>query len=115
MAVKTKANRKKSKARARALRAKPLLGSVGYVRKQKSKNGSAGEMTVPPEKASSNAAPMASVARMMVNSMAMPMRLAGSSLPLEIWRAQALLAYQGLLAMQSIAFGRPMGRSPRIP
>jgi hypothetical protein len=68
-----------------------------------------------PSLAASNAAPAASMARMMVNSMTMPMRLAGASLPLEIWRAQALLAYQGLLTMQSIAFGRPMGLSPRIP
>jgi hypothetical protein len=58
---------------------------------------------------------LTSMARMMANSMAMPMRLARTSFPLEIWRAQALLAYQGLLTMQSIAFGRPMGLSPRVP
>ena len=113
MAVKTKANRKKSKARTRGLRAKPLLGRADYVRRQKAKNGSAGKAVSPA--VAVNAAPLASMARMMANSMAMPMRLARTSFPLEIWRAQALLAYQGLLTMQSIAFGRPMGLSPRVP
>src|ERR1700755_665925 len=102
MAVKTKSNRKKSKARTRALRAKPLLGRADYVRREKAKNGSAGKVNVSPAVAV-NAAPLTSMARMMANSMAMPMRLARTSFPLEIWRAQALLAYQGLLTMQSIA------------
>ena len=114
MAVKTKANRKKSKARTRGLRAKPLLGRADYVRRDKAKDGTGGKANMSPAVAA-NAAPAASMARMMANSMAMPMRLAGASFPLEIWRAQALLAYQGLLTMQSIAFGRPMGLSPRVP
>ena len=114
MAIKNKTNRKRSKARTRAPRAKPLVGRADYVRRQTTENGSAGKVTVPVA-AASKAAPVASMARMMANYMAMPMRLAGSSFPIEIWRAQALLAYQGLLTMQSIAFGRPMGLSPRMP
>jgi hypothetical protein len=108
MAVKTKSNRKKAKARTRPPRAKPLLGRADYVRRQKAKAGSVNGVA-------SNAAPAQSLARMTANTMAMPMRLAGWSFPFEIWRAQALLAYQGLLTMQSIAFGRPMGLPPRMP
>ena len=111
MAVKTKTNLKKSKTpnRTRALR----VGRADYVRRDKAKNGTGEKANMSPAIAA-NAAPAASMARMMANYMALPMRLAGSSFPLEIWRAQALLTYQGFLTMQSIAFG-PMGLSPRIP
>jgi hypothetical protein len=104
MAMKQKSNRKKSKARARSPRAKPLYASTAHVRRDEQKVEKKPTMT-----------PFAaSAGRLMASYMGMPMRLAWSRFPFELWRAQALVAYQGLMMMQSMAFGGPTGLSPRI-
>jgi hypothetical protein len=94
MAVKTKSNRKKSKGRAR--RAAPLLGRNGDVRRSDTMTRSLPERS-----------PAASV----VGDMTLPVRLM-SQLPLQVWRVQMLLAYQGLMMMRALAFGRPIGSLP---
>jgi hypothetical protein len=53
--------------------------------------------------------------RLVASYMGMPMNRAWSRFPFELWRAQALVAYQGLMMMQSIAFGRPLELPPRMP
>ena len=98
MAMKTKPKRKKSKAIARSP-SKPLLGSDAYVRKGKNV-------------AAANIAPFASMARMATNLMFMPMRLAACRSPFELWREQVALAHQGMVMMQSVAFGRPIVTLP---
>ena len=87
MAVKAKSNRKKS--RGRTQRAKPLLGRSDDVRRSN---------IVPAKEPGSGHVPM-------------PMLL----MPLEVWRAQTRLAYQGLMMMQTIVFGRPIGVTLPMP
>ena len=98
MAVKTKSNRKKSKGRTR--RAKPLLGRSDDVRR--SSNGSA-KVARPPN--------IALTTHPAAGYVTVPVRLM-SQLPLQVWRAQMLLAYQGLMMMRALAFGRPIGSLP---
>ena len=100
MPTKTKTKQKKSKARARSS-TKPLLAKDAYVRR--SKNG-----------ASANKAPSAPTLGLMASYMTMPMRLAACRTPLELWRVQVGLAHQGLVLMQSFAFGRPLV-APQVP
>ena len=90
MAVKTKSNRKKS--RGRTQRAKPLLGRSDDVRRSNK---------VPAKEPGPGYAPM-------------PMMLM-SRFPLEVWRAQTRLAYQGLMMMQTMVFGRPVGITMPMP
>jgi len=90
MAIKTKSNRKKSKGRTQ--RAKPLLGSSDDVRRS-SKVPARGPVP---------------------GFVTMPMLLM-SRFPLEVWRAQIRLAYQGLMTMQTMVFGRPIGVTLPMP
>ena len=100
MPTKTKTKRQKSKAKARSS-TKPLLRSDAYVRR--SKNGVAASWAT--------SAPMSGL---VASYMTMPMRLAACRTPLELWRVQAGLAHQGLMLMQSLAFGRPIV-APQLP
>jgi len=88
MAVKSKSNRKKS--RGRTQRAKPLLARSDVVRR--SNNVPAKEPGYAP----------------------MPTMFM-SRFPLEIWRAQTRPAFQGLMMMQTMVFGRPVGIKVPMP
>jgi len=90
MAVKSKSNRKNSKGRMQ--RAKPLLGRSDDVRRS---NKVTAKEPVP-------------------GYVTMPMLLM-SRFPLEVWRAQTRLAYQGVMMMQTIVFGRPIGVTLPMP
>jgi len=99
--IMAKSKRKTSKARARSSSVKPLLGRTDHVRRSKGKNVSAD---------SSNMATWVAMAQLTADCMAMPMHLAACRSPFELWRLQARLAHQWLIVMQSITFGRPLGR-----
>jgi len=99
--IMAKSKRKTSKARVRSSSVKPLLGRTDHVRRSKGKNVSA---------ESSNMATLVAMAQLMADYMAMPMRLAACRSPFELWHLQTRLAHQGLIVMQSIMFGRPLGR-----